>query len=205
MTPQLHPKRVANPSAKCPKAKDKDIRPLVKAAWDAGWWCEVKRTNYIECWPPGAASSCRCPARRTPRATASRICAKSSVMRDWTSSGRTSGRTRNVSPMAARARSEREHNVRLELHAPDSVRTEDLPELSLDVLQAVEERARDLAFGAVASADLEERTIALVFQIEAAPNEVFVTLSRIIAVIAGEGGEYELKRANVEDRTLVPA
>lgn len=52
MAQPLHPKRTANPDAKCPKAKDKQIRPLVQAAWDAGWWCEVKRTNYIHCWPP---------------------------------------------------------------------------------------------------------------------------------------------------------
>lgn len=48
----MHPKRIANPDATCPRAKDKDIRPLVQAAWDAGWWCELKRSNYIQCWPP---------------------------------------------------------------------------------------------------------------------------------------------------------
>jgi hypothetical protein len=71
MTPQLHPKRVANPSAKCPKAKDKDIRPLVKAAWDAGWWCEVKRTNYIECWPPGGGKFVQVPS--TPHTKGHRL------------------------------------------------------------------------------------------------------------------------------------
>ncbi|MEA2233502.1 MAG: hypothetical protein QOD83_3318 [Solirubrobacteraceae bacterium] len=48
--PALHPKRIANPDAKCPKHPKKDWRPLVQRAWDAGWWCEW-RSQYIRCWP----------------------------------------------------------------------------------------------------------------------------------------------------------
>ena len=45
----LHPKRLENPNAKCPKHPDKDLRPLVQLAWDAGWW--VERRTYIFLYP----------------------------------------------------------------------------------------------------------------------------------------------------------
>jgi hypothetical protein len=48
--PKLHPKRLANPDAKCPRHPKKEWRPLIEAAWDAGWWCE--RRTYIYCYPP---------------------------------------------------------------------------------------------------------------------------------------------------------
>lgn len=48
----LHPKRRANPDARCPKAYEKDIHRLVQAAWEAGWWCERTRKNYIRCLSP---------------------------------------------------------------------------------------------------------------------------------------------------------
>lgn len=43
----MHPKRLKNPNAKRPKAKNKDNDKLVKAAWDAGWWCETAKKGYI--------------------------------------------------------------------------------------------------------------------------------------------------------------
>ncbi len=46
----LHPKRLANPNAKCPRHPKKEWRPLVERAWAAGWWCEM-RDHYIRCWP----------------------------------------------------------------------------------------------------------------------------------------------------------
>lgn len=39
--------------AKRPKARDKDLDKLVKRAWDAGWTCVGRRSNYILCYPPG--------------------------------------------------------------------------------------------------------------------------------------------------------
>lgn len=48
----MHPKRLENPEAKRPKAPRKDYDRLVKAAWDAGWWCERRRSNYIFCYHP---------------------------------------------------------------------------------------------------------------------------------------------------------
>lgn len=50
--PKLHPKRLAHHDAKCPRASKKEYRPLVKAAWNAGWWCEKRGSNYIHCYPP---------------------------------------------------------------------------------------------------------------------------------------------------------
>ncbi len=51
----MHPRRRANPSAKRPRHARKDYDALVKAAWEAGWWCERKGTNHIACYPPGGA------------------------------------------------------------------------------------------------------------------------------------------------------
>lgn len=48
----MHPERSANPNAKRPKAKDKENDKLVKAAWDAGWWCVMAKKGYIHCKPP---------------------------------------------------------------------------------------------------------------------------------------------------------
>lgn len=98
-----------------------------------------------------------------------------------------------------------EINVRLELRASEQFKPEDLEEVTLDVLQAVEEHASELAFGAVASTDLDERTITLVFQIDAS-GDVFATLQKIVDVIESEGGvPVRLRRAAVEDRPLVSA
>jgi hypothetical protein len=41
-----------NIPAKRPKARRKDLDKLVKKAWDAGWRCVERRSNYIQCYPP---------------------------------------------------------------------------------------------------------------------------------------------------------
>lgn len=48
--PDLHPKRIKNPTATCPRHPKKEWRPLVERAWQAGWWCEWGG-QYIRCWP----------------------------------------------------------------------------------------------------------------------------------------------------------
>lgn len=50
--PDLHPRRREQPDATCPRHPKKDFRRLVQAAWDAGWWCERNRKNYIFCRRP---------------------------------------------------------------------------------------------------------------------------------------------------------
>jgi hypothetical protein len=35
-----------------PKAREKDLDKLVKKAWDAGWVCVERKSNYILCYPP---------------------------------------------------------------------------------------------------------------------------------------------------------
>lgn len=37
---------------KRPQARRKDLDQLVKRAWDAGWRCERRKSNYIACFPP---------------------------------------------------------------------------------------------------------------------------------------------------------
>lgn len=47
----MHPKRLANPSQQRPKCPDKDHDAYVRLAWEAGWWCERGKKNYIYCYP----------------------------------------------------------------------------------------------------------------------------------------------------------
>jgi hypothetical protein len=48
----MHPKRLENRDATCPRHSRKEYRPLIEAAWSAGWWCERRANNYIHCYPP---------------------------------------------------------------------------------------------------------------------------------------------------------
>jgi hypothetical protein len=57
---RFHPKRLQNPAAKCPRHPHKDWRPLVRAAWVAGWWC-VRRRKYILCYAPNGKSIVKVP------------------------------------------------------------------------------------------------------------------------------------------------
>ena len=203
--PDLHPKRRENPDATCPRHPDKDIRRVVQAAWDAGWWCERKRTNYIVCRPPGgrkpvlgaehAAQEGEPPQEPPGRVPPVRP-------------GRLGGRVEHLDGVecdAMGASSVHEHDVRLELRTFDDLSDDVMEERMLDVLQAVEERASDVALGAVASTDLDERTIALVFQVAAErPDELFEQISYVVKVI-GEGAHLGVKRASVEDHVLVGA
>jgi len=50
-----HRWRIENPEAKCPRHPKKDYRPLVEAAWTAGWKCKRQR-KYIYCWPADEVS-----------------------------------------------------------------------------------------------------------------------------------------------------
>ncbi len=47
---ELHSKLLSRPVANKGRPK-KDWRPIVKAAWAAGWWCE-RRRKYIYCRSP---------------------------------------------------------------------------------------------------------------------------------------------------------
>jgi hypothetical protein len=48
---KLHPKRKADPHAKCPTVVNKDMTKLVKMAWAAGAHCVASKDNYIKVWP----------------------------------------------------------------------------------------------------------------------------------------------------------
>lgn len=50
-----HPKRRAHPEASRPRHARKDYDRLIRAAWDAGWWCERRGTNHIACYPHAGA------------------------------------------------------------------------------------------------------------------------------------------------------
>lgn len=50
--PTLHPLRVANENARCPRHNKKEWRPLVEKVWAAGWWIERGGQNYLKCFPP---------------------------------------------------------------------------------------------------------------------------------------------------------
>lgn len=48
---ELHPKRIANPTATRPKHPKKEYDAIIKAVWAAGWWCIRRGNNYILCYP----------------------------------------------------------------------------------------------------------------------------------------------------------
>jgi hypothetical protein len=48
----VHPKRNANPSAKCPKAGSRAIEIVLEKAWDQGWWIEKAKSNHVKCLSP---------------------------------------------------------------------------------------------------------------------------------------------------------
>ncbi len=48
----MHPQRLANPSARRPKVKDKALDKMVEAAWKAGWHCRKTGKGHVFCYPP---------------------------------------------------------------------------------------------------------------------------------------------------------
>lgn len=50
--PKMHPKRIENPTKKCPRHNKKEWRPVVEKVWEAGWWIERGGNNYLQCYPP---------------------------------------------------------------------------------------------------------------------------------------------------------
>jgi hypothetical protein len=48
----MHPKRVADPHARCPKVKDSELQKMIEAAWAAGWWCEWTGSGHVNCYTP---------------------------------------------------------------------------------------------------------------------------------------------------------
>lgn len=57
--PEIHPKRLAAPNVRAPKVVDKDLNKMIKAAHDAGWWCEKRPSNYVFCWHPNGSDFVR--------------------------------------------------------------------------------------------------------------------------------------------------
>jgi hypothetical protein len=48
----MHPKRAANPDAKRPRVRNREMDALIALAWEAGWWCERGGRNHVKCFPP---------------------------------------------------------------------------------------------------------------------------------------------------------
>ena len=48
----MHPKRKANPKAKRPKVKNRELDEMVAAAWAAGWHCARTKSSHVMCYPP---------------------------------------------------------------------------------------------------------------------------------------------------------
>ena len=55
----MHPKRIASPSAQCPKVKDAQLLAMIVAAWAAGWWCEKRSSGHVACYSPPVAGGGR--------------------------------------------------------------------------------------------------------------------------------------------------
>ena len=74
--PPQHPKRIADPNARRPRHSKKDYDALVQAAWDAGWWCETRQSNYIGCYPPDGGSFVMIPSTPSSQRTLTRLKAR---------------------------------------------------------------------------------------------------------------------------------
>lgn len=48
----MHPNRTKRPDARRPKVRDREHDALVKAAWEAGWWCEQRKGGSVLCLAP---------------------------------------------------------------------------------------------------------------------------------------------------------
>jgi len=48
----MHPKRLANPQAKRPKVKDKQLDAMIEKAWTAGWWADKRTNGHVMCYSP---------------------------------------------------------------------------------------------------------------------------------------------------------
>lgn len=48
----MHPKRLANPQAKRPKVKHKQLDEMVKTAWSRGWWAIKRPSGHVMCYHP---------------------------------------------------------------------------------------------------------------------------------------------------------
>jgi hypothetical protein len=67
---KLHPKREAEPNAKCPTVVNKDMMKLVKMAWAAGAHCIASKDNYIKVWPVDGSRMITIPSTpSSPRST----------------------------------------------------------------------------------------------------------------------------------------
>ena len=65
----MHPKRLENPDAKCPRHPRKEYRRLIEAAWEAGWWCWRDSNNYIRCRDPGGFGTIPVPSTPSKQGT----------------------------------------------------------------------------------------------------------------------------------------
>lgn len=48
----MHKRRAKEPDAKRPRVRNREHDALVKAAWDAGWWCEQRKSGSVLCLAP---------------------------------------------------------------------------------------------------------------------------------------------------------
>lgn len=65
----MHPERLKNPNATCPRHPRKEYRLLVEAAWEAGWWCWRDKNNYIRCRDPEGQGTIPVPSTPSKQGT----------------------------------------------------------------------------------------------------------------------------------------
>src|SRR5579884_1124832 len=51
-SPLLHPKRRADPSARCPRVSAAAIQMLIDKCWAQGWWCTKGKNNHVKAYSP---------------------------------------------------------------------------------------------------------------------------------------------------------
>ncbi|MGA9761486.1 MAG: hypothetical protein WBQ14_03590 [Gaiellaceae bacterium] len=65
----VHPRRLGDPHARCPRVRDPALNELIEKAWTAGWWCERRTSGHVMCYSPDGAAmvlvACTPSDRRT--------------------------------------------------------------------------------------------------------------------------------------------
>lgn len=70
--PRWHPKRLADPTARCPQHPRKEWRPIIEKMWEQGWWVKRGGANHFVCYPPDDGKMITLPCSPSSRYTLGR-------------------------------------------------------------------------------------------------------------------------------------
>ena len=53
----MHEKRLANPNAKRPTVKNKELDKMIEKAWAEGWWADYRSNGHVMCYAPNGGNT----------------------------------------------------------------------------------------------------------------------------------------------------